>query len=168
MGRLTTLLHSNSELVLKDEYLDSEEVLEEGQELSVWSINESDTNEFKILPNFNDNHVSYDYMEKVDMTWDIENTKSTEEYIEKFGEYYDYSFPFASESSNLELSRFLSKYFKEGYGVYIINDNLSRSELTYIIRFKIECDCINFVFEIMNFDSSMETKRIELSYPRED
>lgn len=172
MGRLTILLHANSELALKDEYFLDEEkynqVIEERRELSAWFIVESEINEFTIFPKNDDYLYSYDFLDKLIIHLDLIQSPSTPEYRKKFDGYFDDACPYISEPSTLELSNFLSKYFKKGYGAYIFNVTLFGVEFSYTIRFRIEDDCINFVFEIMELDSSMETRRVELRYPRDN
>lgn len=149
MGRSTTLLYHSS-------YIE----LEESQhELLFWSINKDKYNDCHIMPkgckNVGD-HLSFKNSGKA---------TSSEKYKETFGIHFNLeSFHFVSESATKELANYLKKY-EGSYACFVINDDLTGGEDTYVIRARHETSGrVDISIELMNFDGGMSTYRVNLEY----
>lgn len=151
MGRQTTLLFYRS-------YIE-EECGENIPEMIFWSVNKNNKyDEYELMP-----CGCYSTGDEPDFS-NYAMAKSSKNYKKKFGGYYDDSFPFISESAIDELVTYL-KQFSNTSVKYVILDSLSGGELCYVIR-AIVSDNIIVVIEVMNFDASTTTKRVELTFDK--
>ena len=150
MGRQTTLLHYSSWI--------EQECGDIIPKMKFWSVICDKYEEYNVMP-YGCNNVGDE------LAFDnYKMARSSEEYIKKFDGYYDENFPFISESAVNELVTYL-KQFSCVSVKYIILDSLTGGEICYIIRVTVN-DNINVVIEIMNFDASTETKRVELTFDK--
>lgn len=150
MGRQTALLFNRS-------YIE-EECGENIPKMNFWSINKDKYDEYELMP-----YGCKKTGDEPDFV-NYQIAKSNDEYIKKFDGYYDASFPFISESAIGELVSYL-KQFSNTSVKYVILDSLSGGELCYVIRATVS-DNIIVVIEVMNFDASTTTKRVELTFDK--
>ena len=150
MGRQTTLLFYRSFI--------EEEFGENIPEMKFWSVNKDKNDYYELMP-----HGCKSAGDEPDFV-NHQMAKSSKEYIKKFDGYYDNNFPFISETAIDELISYL-RQFSNTSVKYVILDSLTGGELCYIIRATVS-DNIIVTIEVMNFDASTVTKRIELTFEK--